>query len=211
MRLLLVRHTRPRVPPGVCYGRTDLELEDSFAQEADGLMQRLGDLSGVALFSSPLARCARLAQRLGEPRLDERLREMDFGRWESKRWAEIDRAEIDAWAADLADWRPPGGETVREVAGRALGFVEEQRLRGAEQVCAVTHNGVIRTLCAALWQQPLSEAVRLDLPFAGALDLRLEAGAVRVQSVLCADAARLSTWMQHRAPGHAVLAKVGSA
>ena len=198
MRLLLVRHTRPRVLPGICYGRTDLDLADSFVQEAEGLMRRLGDLSGAALYSSPLRRCARLAHRLGEPCFDERLREMDFGGWESRRWAEIDRAEIDAWAADLADWRPPGGETVREVAERALGFVTEQRRRGVGQICAVTHNGVIRTLCAALWQQPLSEAGVLDLPFASALDLRLEADGARVHAVHADGPVRLPSWMQPR-------------
>ena len=35
MGLMLVRHTRPDVAPGVCYGRTDLDVAASFSAECE--------------------------------------------------------------------------------------------------------------------------------------------------------------------------------
>lgn len=70
---------------------------------------------------------------------------MDFGAWEGRPWEAIPRAEIDAWAADVAGYAPPGGESPRALQQRALEFVAG--LAVAEAVI-VTHAGVIRTLLA---------------------------------------------------------------
>ena len=45
-------------------------------------------------------------------RLDARLVELDFGSWEMHHWDTIPRAQIDAWAADVALYRPGDGESV---------------------------------------------------------------------------------------------------
>lgn len=34
MEIVLIRHTSVDVPPGVCYGQTDVPLKPSFEQEA---------------------------------------------------------------------------------------------------------------------------------------------------------------------------------
>lgn len=152
MALILVRHPQPLVAQGVCYGRIDLAV-------APGqLEQTLATLSstlppGLPLYSSPLQRCATLATRLAPaPMFDARLMEMDFGDWEMRRWDDIPRTEIDAWAADLAHYRPGGGETVLEMATRIAAFhtdlLHQLGERGTDSAIVICHAGAIRLLAA---------------------------------------------------------------
>jgi alpha-ribazole phosphatase len=90
-----------------------------------------------------------LAEQLSrQPSFDERLLEMDFGSWEGRRWDDIPRADLDAWAADVAGYAPPGGESPRQLQRRALDFVAGLAV---PEAVIVTHAGVIRTLLAH-WQ-----------------------------------------------------------
>jgi len=146
MILHLVRHPKPLVESGVCYGRLDVYPENADVVAAE-LRKHLPP--GLPVWSSPLRRCRDLATLLHPaPQIDGRLVEMDFGHWEGRRWDDIPRRELDDWAADVAGYVPPGGESPRALQQRALEFVAG--LAEPEAVI-VTHAGVIRTLLAA-WQ-----------------------------------------------------------
>ena len=81
-------------------------------------------------------------------RFDPRLAEIDFGAWEGRPWDAIPRADqIDAWAADVGGYAPPGGESPRPVAG-ARARIPSTALPDRDTV-VVTHAGVIRSLLAA--------------------------------------------------------------
>lgn len=143
MRLFLIRHPLPDVAPGTCYGRSDLALAGDPAPVADALRPLLP--ADAPLYSSPLARCRALAELLHPaPRFDERLLELDFGAWEMQSWDAIDRAALDAWAADPLHFTPPGGEAVADLRVRVRDFLDEL----AEDAVLVAHAGVIK-LCAA--------------------------------------------------------------
>ena len=146
MILHLIRHPRPLIEPGICYGRLDVEGE---FPELTAAHLRTELLAGLPVYSSPLRRCRELAGFLNpRPEIDARLAEMNFGEWEGRAWDDIPRAEIDAWAADVAGYAPPGGESPRQLQQRVLAFVAE--LWEPEAVI-VTHAGVIRVLMAH-WQ-----------------------------------------------------------
>ena len=150
MPVILVRHTRPAIPEGVCYGVTDLDLAPSFDDEAAAVLAALP--RAERLVSSPLKRCRRLAERIGAARgiapvFDERLRELDFGAWESVPWDDIPRSELDAWAADFLHARPHGGESVRMLRDRVGGAIADYRGSGASHL-VVTHAGVIKAALA---------------------------------------------------------------
>ena len=146
MRLYLIRHPKPQIEAGVCYGRLDCPTEDVLASAA----RLLAELPpGLPLWSSPLRRCLDLARALhAQPIIDERLAEIHFGDWEGCRWDDIPRAEIDAWAADVGGYVPPGGESPCDLQRRALDFVASLDV---PEAVIVTHAGVIRTLLAH-WQ-----------------------------------------------------------
>jgi len=144
--LHLIRHPKPLVAPGICYGRLDISAEN-FAAVAENLRANLQ--SGLPVWSSPLQRCRKLAELLNPNVIvDERLMEMDFGAWEGRSWDDIPRPELDAWAADVAGYAPPGGESPLVLQQRALDFVAALAV---PEVVIVTHAGVIRTLLAH-WQ-----------------------------------------------------------
>lgn len=160
MRLHLIRHPRPLVEPGLCYGRLDVAAENPAA-----LARRLrAELPpGLPLWTSPLRRCRELAALLHPaPAVDGRLAEIDFGAWEGRPWDAIPRAELDAWAADVAGYAPPGGESPRALQARALAFVAALAV---EEAVIVTHAGVIRTLLAAQKDLPPERWCELEFAY----------------------------------------------
>lgn len=144
MELYLIRHTKPAVAPGICYGQTDLNPAASFQKEADRLSVHLPDTFDQ-VYSSPLKRCAQLAQRLSKsPIWDEQLMEMDFGAWEMKAWHDIPKEQLEPWMGDFVNVAVPGGESFEQLICRSLAALEEIIEQGASQVAIVSHAGVIR-------------------------------------------------------------------
>jgi alpha-ribazole phosphatase len=162
VRIFLIRHPRPAVAPGLCYGATDLDATEDVLDCAARLREALP--VQVRLFSSPMRRCRRLAEAL-HPAVtyDERLREIDFGSWELQDWSQIPRAELDAWAAAPMTYAPPGGESVAAMQRRVSAFLNERRTPGGEDFAAITHAGVIRIVTGQL--RSLDEASWFNLRF----------------------------------------------
>lgn len=143
MKLILVRHPKPEVAPGLCYGSTDLTVAPAQLEQTLAALRLPADLP---IYSSPLQRCAVLAERLSaSPVYDARLVEMHFGVWEMRAWDDIPRAEIDAWAADMVHYRPGGGESVLQMATRIDAFYHQLPRDGAVIIC---HAGAMRLLAA---------------------------------------------------------------
>jgi alpha-ribazole phosphatase len=148
MRVFLVRHLPPMVATGVCYGRTDLAT-DPAAQLLALPALRAALPAGAPVYTSPLRRCAVLADALArDVKVDARLAELDFGAWEMQRWDDIARTEIDAWAADVAFYRPGSGESVADMAARIAAFYADLVSTNATDAVVVCHAGAIRLFTA---------------------------------------------------------------
>ncbi len=152
--LWLVRHARPRVADGVCYGATDLAADpQATAACAHQLAQILP--SAAPVWTSPLRRCTALADalRLLRPdldyRCDQRLTEMNFGCWEGTRWQDIPKVAIDEWTAQFGRWRFGGRESVQELMDRVGAAWRQSCARPGPSVW-ITHAGVARAalLCS---------------------------------------------------------------
>jgi len=171
MDLFLIRHPRPDVAPGLCYGRSDVGL--AVPPEADA--RRLAALlpGGCAIHSSPLQRALRLAEALGPTRIDTRLAEIDFGEWEMQPYDGL-RAQLDAWAADPLGFRPPGGETAAEMAGRAQAACTEILRQASGPVAIVAHGGPLRAIAGQLLELPQHRWLALDFDYAALTELRIE-------------------------------------
>ena len=134
-------------------GRHDVPLGPGGRQTA-ALWRLPPDVArGARIVSSPLARAVETATLLcgRAPAIADALIEMDWGAWEGLRLDELQSRYGDAFVRNAArglDFRPPGGESPREVMTRALAWVD-QVVRDAVPVVAVTHNGVLRALLAA--------------------------------------------------------------
>lgn len=170
MILHLVRHPKPLVAPQTCYGRLDVPVEG-----VEAAAERLRALlpPGLPVWSSPLARCRRLAECLHpQPAIDERLVEMHFGDWEGRTWDEIGADPLDRWAADVAGFAPPGGESAGTLQARALAFVADLQV---EEAVLVTHAGVQRVLLAHWLELPPEEWSRLVFAYGTATTVELGA------------------------------------
>ncbi len=172
MELYLVRHPRVVIGPGVCYGHSDVAL----AEDPRAAARRLRPLlpPEYALYASPLTRCRLLAEALGSGELgadsvfDERLKELHFGEWELLSFEAVGRAALDAWAADITGFRPPGGETIVELARRVGAFLDELRERGHDHAVVVSHAGPLRVIAGTLLRLAPEHWTGLDFEF-GAL------------------------------------------
>ncbi len=162
MQVFLIRHPRPLLATGVCYGQLDVDCEDPLP-----IANRLRPLlpSDTPIIASPLRRTRGLAEALHpQPLFDARLMEINFGDWEGQQWAAIDRELIDAWAADVLNFVPPGGESVAMLQARVIDCVAEL---DEQRVALVTHGGIIRALLGYWAKLPVEEWSQLKLAFGG--------------------------------------------
>lgn len=148
MELYLIRHTTPAVAPGICYGQADLDVTETFLEEASCILQHLPrHISKV--FSSPLQRCRRLAEFLFPNRdiyLDDRIKEINCGQWEMNPWDQIEATHLQLWMDNITEAVIPDGESYRQLYHRVVDFYHA--LPRHEPVAVVTHGGVIRSLLA---------------------------------------------------------------
>ena len=150
MKLWLVRHARPLIADGVCYGATDVPAD---AEHTRATAAQLAPLlpAGLVVWTSPLQRCSALAEALQALRpdlqlqVDTRLREMDFGHWEGQRWDAIPRSAFDDWTANFGMARFGGKESVNELLQRVAAARSEAQALGQDAVW-VTHAGVLRAM-----------------------------------------------------------------
>jgi broad specificity phosphatase PhoE len=114
--LLLARHGRTAANAGgLLLGRADPPLDELGRLQAAAMTQVVAP---VRVISSPLQRCRDTAAAFGVPvEVDDRWIELDYGDWDTRPLTSIPREDWDRWRADL-DFRPPGGETLRELGIR---------------------------------------------------------------------------------------------
>jgi alpha-ribazole phosphatase len=157
MMIGLIRHPRPLIAPGVCYGRLDTPPHPD--ADIPAIAASLAGVAVTTLWTSPALRCAALADAIGAvtglpPRRDERLRELDFGTWEGQPWDAIPRASLDVWAANPAVFAPPGGETGAALVARVAAFHDMLRATG-DTAIVVSHAGPLKLLAALLRGRPI--------------------------------------------------------
>lgn len=164
-RVLLVRHAAIEgAGKGLLVGSSDVPAAARSLQELDRLGKVLGEHAPEVWWCSPLLRARQTAARLAEwcegarsPLVDDRLREIDFGRWEMKGFAEIavrEQERIASWS-EYTHFVFPEGEAVAAFCARLAAVLADLHASGWREMAVVTHGGVIRTLiCLALGLDP---------------------------------------------------------
>lgn len=169
MEILLIRHTSVDVPPGVCYGQSDVPLRSSFPEEAEAVRRQIAGIPFDRVFTSPLSRCRRLAAFCGyaDAECDERLLELNFGAWEMRPFDAIDDPRLQEWYADWLEVPATGGESFRDQRRRVADFLDGLRRQPYRRVGVFTHGGVL--LCAQIHAGMLTpeEAFSRQTPYGG--------------------------------------------
>ena len=107
--LYLVRHAEPAVT-GVLLGQSNPSLSDAGRQQASKVQVP----SFAACYTSPLLRSVETAAALNVPTtIIPDLREITYGEWDGRVWADIEQRWPDIARRKMLDWTgvtPPGGE-----------------------------------------------------------------------------------------------------
>ena len=141
--------------------RTDLPLTDIGEKQAERLSAMLADRRFALVLTSPLQRSHRTCELAGlhDAEVVDDLRELDYGIYEGRTTADIQRDEP-GWIV----WTSPlvGGETLDEVGARADRVIE--RIRQTEgDVALFGHGHMLRILGARWCDFPASSGAHLAL------------------------------------------------
>jgi len=143
-RLWLVRHGPTHAKAMI--GWTDLPVDLSDTAKIARLRAALPDAPVV---SSDLIRAVQTADALKpQTRLphDRRFREINFGDWDGKTFAEVEKTDPDlirAYWDTPGDVAPPQGESWNAVRARADAAMNEYLAQGHQDLIVVAHFGII--------------------------------------------------------------------
>jgi broad specificity phosphatase PhoE len=169
-RFCLVRHGQTNWNlEGRFQGQSDTPLNQTGRREAHSLAGQLSGQSFAAIFTSDLIRAKEtaeiIAESLGLPvTLEPRLREINQGEWEGQFVEDIKARDAEHWdqrTIDPANFRPPGGESVAEVAERTRAAMRKiVRLYPSGSIIVVSHGLTLATLICEEGGIPLEDAFR---------------------------------------------------
>ncbi|MFJ1548191.1 bifunctional RNase H/acid phosphatase [Streptomyces sp. NPDC088246] len=173
---VLLRHGETALTPEKRFsgsGGSDPELSATGRHQAERIAQSLAARGTIEeIVSSPLRRCretaAAVAARLGlEVRIEDGLRETDFGAWEGLTFAEVRERygpDLDAWLTSAKAAPTGGGESFAEVARRVAATRDRLTARYAGRtVLLVTHVTPIKTLVRLALGAPPEAMFRMEL------------------------------------------------
>lgn len=181
MEVYLIRHTETIVEKNVCYGHSDVLLKKPYKEEFDLISKQINDKHSI-IYSSPLKRCMILSKYLRRYNkncqmitYDDRLKELNFGKWELKKWGELDADLMNEWMDNFVYTKVPGGESFHQLYKRVKNFIETVLLQRQENEPAIiiTHAGVIRSILCYAQNIPLQDAFNLSVPYGSVLKIRI--------------------------------------
>lgn len=152
MQLYLLRHTKTAVAQGICYGHSDVEMLPTNQKQLNNIYNSVLSIQPEVIFTSPLRRCETLAHKINahDSRIikDERLKELNFGKWEGLPWDTIEKSEeASNWFGDYMYIKCPDGESYHDLLLRVKDFLNYLEIFFKNKnILLVTHAGVIRAI-----------------------------------------------------------------
>jgi broad specificity phosphatase PhoE len=151
-------------------GQSDVSLNETGRLQALEISRQLQSQTFAAIYTSDLKRAQETAQIIAKElnlpySIDPRLREINQGEWEGQQVEVIKSRYSELWnkrTIDPASVRPPGGETVGEVAQRAFEVLDDlsHRLPGVK-VLIISHGLTLATILCKVRLIPIGQAYRL--------------------------------------------------
>ena len=171
MKIHLLRHTKPEIEEGICYGQSDIGLSKNINTEFESVKHTITSIEFDVIYSSPLMRCMQLAEFLSYENIeiinDDRLKEMNFGNWEMMNWQDISKEnEATEWFNDYVNVKCPKGESYIDLHKRAKAFLKTLKIQNRFKTpLIITHSGVIRAFYSIIESVSLKESFDLKVDF----------------------------------------------
>jgi len=173
--LYLMRHGRTvEEAPWRFLGQRDLPLSPVGRIQCASWREELSGVDFAGAWCSDLGRCRESAALILEgrdlmPTPLAGLREIALGEWEGLSKEEVRQrfpGQYEARGADLANFRPPGGESFADLSERAwtalMKILGSGERHDADNLLVVAHAGVNRAILCRLLDMPLDRLFRLD-------------------------------------------------
>lgn len=152
--LLFLRHAETDLAGTFC-GTTDPPLNERGIAQLPALLRAVESLHFDTIYTSNLLRARQTAEALAtahrapiHPRGG--LRQIGFGDWETRTWAQIEAADptfAKRWVAEFPNLTPPNGEPIAAFKHRVVEEIASIRQQSAARTIAiVTHSTVLRVL-----------------------------------------------------------------
>ena len=157
--IFLVRHGETEWNAGEIFrGRADVSLNEKGIVQAKLLGDYLKKLRLEAVYSSPLQRAVRTAERIARPHsldviMESALIDMDYGEWQGMPLTEVKKIYKNLykkWESAPEKVRIPGGESLDDVGNRAIAAVNKIAKKHEGSVALVSHRVVNKVLICAL-------------------------------------------------------------
>ena len=171
--VLLVRHGQTESNTNGFYmGQSDEDLTKVGYGQARHLSSRLAGLPIASIYTSPLRRTYATAVILAEPhklepRVLDKLIEIDLGDWQGLHMDEINRRWPEfwqQWRIDPSGVVIPNGESLPEVSQRAIpAFHRIVETNQGKQVIIVTHEVIVKVIVANVLSAPNSIYRRFEI------------------------------------------------
>ncbi|MFH1117637.1 MAG: alpha-ribazole phosphatase [Pseudomonadota bacterium] len=156
-------------------GQIDLPLSDAGLRQAHAWSVALQSTQFERICCSDLQRTRRMAEIVAGNRnqaIDKvpQLREINLGAWDGISLHDLHArfpGEWDKRGADVAGYRPPGGESFADLQARVVPVFLEIAGQAHSDVLIVAHAGVIRVIICHILDVPLSNLFRIGQDYAG--------------------------------------------
>ena len=138
--------------PGCYVGSTDVSLSAIGRQQVKNVAKTLRLQNFDKVLCSPMLRCRQTCEEMDLQipfQIEELLKEVDFGRWEGKKFAEIaaqDAEAVVAWNDNPESFRFPDGEALASFYKRVSAIFTMLDKDESRRILLVTHGGIIRHL-----------------------------------------------------------------
>ncbi len=172
----LLRHGQTQADD-ILRGRIDVPLSDNGYQQMQSRVAPFIDtaLPWQQLITSPLQRCSKFAQDLGQQygspvHINHGFLEMDFGDWDGQPLKALEQEDPvlfnNIWR-EPHKYSPPNGEKFQAFSER-IGTAWQELLTQhcGQHILLICHGGVIRALLGHVMQTPLTALSRIDVPYA---------------------------------------------
>ncbi|MFD0962902.1 alpha-ribazole phosphatase family protein [Pseudofulvibacter geojedonensis] len=184
MEIYLIRHTTPKIDSGICYGQSDLDLINNYAEEISRVTSSIQTIK-PEIYSSPLKRCTILAKSFNENIvLDSNLKEINFGDWELKAWNDIDSEELNIWMKNFVFEKPPNGESYIELSKRVNESFDRIVTLSDSNKIIITHAGVIRAIIARLNNIDLKDSFKIKLEYGHIIKIVKDSSGLKIKEGL---------------------------
>ncbi len=170
-RLIFVRHAEAEGNLNrVFHGWTDSSITEKGHIQAKRVAERLKDVDIDVIYSSSLKRTLQTAQYIADAKnlpiiRTDKLKEINGGEWEGKRWDELPGLwpdAYDSWENRPHDHKMPGGETMVDFQQRLIDEIMYIiKNNKGKNICIVTHGTALRTMMCYFWGMDFTELINI--------------------------------------------------